>query len=86
MAAPSGLILSRGCPASNTPNWGSLRWLEGRPDRFSGIEVVGWNLERKTIAQTVLDGCLSDGAIAQYQEQYKALMARETDQEESVLT
>ncbi|MEM1280497.1 MAG: GTP-binding protein [Cyanobacteria bacterium P01_H01_bin.152] len=48
------------------------RWLRGRPDRFSGIEVVGQGLEQKAIAQTVLAGCLSDGAIAQYQEQYKA--------------
>lgn len=62
------------------------RWLEGRPDRFSGIEVVGWNLEKKTIAETLLAGCLSDGAIAQYQEQYKAIIASETNQEESVLT
>jgi len=62
------------------------RWLEGRPDRFSGIEVVGWNLEQKTIAQTLLAGCLSDDAIAHYQEQYKALIQRETNQEESILT
>ena len=61
------------------------RWLEGRPDRLSGIEVVGWNLKKETIAQTVLDGCLSDDAIAQYQQQYKALMADETNPEESVL-
>lgn len=56
------------------------RWLEGRPDRFSGIEVVGWNLEQKTIAQTLLDGCLSDSAIAQYQEQYKAQIPSATNQ------
>lgn len=62
------------------------RWLEGRPDRFSGIEVVGWNLEPGTIAQTLLAGCLSDSAIAHYQEQYKALIASETNQEESSLT
>ncbi|MBP0000539.1 MAG: GTP-binding protein [Cyanobacteria bacterium SID2] len=61
------------------------RWLEGRPDRFSGLEVVGWNLEKKIIAQTLLAGCLSDGAIAHYQEQYKALISSETNQEESVL-
>ena len=62
------------------------RWLEGRPDRFSGIEVVGWNLEKKTIAETLLAGCLSDNAIAQYQEQYKAIMKSETNQEENSLT
>ena len=50
------------------------RWLEGRPQRFSGIEVVGWNLEVETIAQTLFDGCLSDEAIAHYQHQYKSLV------------
>jgi hypothetical protein len=61
------------------------RWLEGRPDRFSGIEVVGWNLEQETIAETVLDGCLSDEAIAHYQEQYRAIISDETNPEERVL-
>ena len=58
------------------------RWLKGRPDRFSGLEVLGWNLQREAIGQTLLDGCLSDGAIAQYQEQYKALMASEINSTE----
>jgi len=48
-------------------------WLEGRPHRFSGIEVVGQNLEQATIAQAFLDSCLSDGAIAQYQQHYQTL-------------
>lgn len=61
------------------------RWLEGRPDRFSGIEVVGWNLEQETIAETLLDGCLSDEAIAHYQEQYRAIISDETNPEERVL-
>ncbi|MEL7083427.1 MAG: GTP-binding protein [Cyanobacteria bacterium P01_A01_bin.3] len=50
------------------------RWLDGRPQRFSGIEVVGWNLEGETVAQTLFDGCLSDEAIAHYQHQYKSLV------------
>ena len=58
------------------------RWLKGRPDRFSGLEVLGWNLQREAIGQTLLDGCLSDGAIAQYQEQYKALMASDINSTE----
>jgi hypothetical protein len=74
-----------GLPGIEYTELGIPRWLEGRPDRFSGIEVVGWNLEKEVIAQTVLDGCLSDGAIAHYQEQYKALMANEMNPEESVL-
>ncbi len=76
----------KGLPGIEYTELGIPRWLEGRPDRFSGIEVVGWNLEKKTIAQTLLAGCLSDGAIAQYQEQYKSLMKSETNQEESILT
>lgn len=55
--------------------YGELRvpqWLEGRPQRFSGIEVVGWNLEGDTIARTLHDGCLSNEAIAHYQLQYKS--------------
>ena len=76
----------KGLPGIEYTELGIPRWLEGRPDRFSGIEVVGWNLERKIIAQTLLAGCLSDGAIAHYQEQYKALIQRETNQEETILT
>jgi len=48
------------------------RWLDGRPERFSGIEVVGKDLEEELIAQALLDSCLPDEAIAQYQAQYKA--------------
>lgn len=48
------------------------RWLEGRPDRFSGIEVVGWDLQQKAIAQTLLDSCLTDDLLHHYQQQYKA--------------
>jgi hypothetical protein len=62
------------------------RWLDGRPNRFSGIEVVGWNLEQGSIAQNLLDGCLSDDAIVQYQEQYNALMPNETALEEGALS
>ncbi|MEM1370166.1 MAG: GTP-binding protein [Cyanobacteria bacterium P01_H01_bin.15] len=62
------------------------QWLEGRPNRYSGIEVVGWNLEQKSIAQALLDGCLSDQLIAHYQEQYRALISDETSLEERVLT
>ncbi|NEO88052.1 MAG: GTP-binding protein [Spirulina sp. SIO3F2] len=52
-------------------------WLDGRPERFSGIEVLGRNLDKQTIVDTFLAGCLSDSAIAHYQEQYKALAAEE---------
>lgn len=47
------------------------RWLKGRPERFSGIEVVGIGLEKDAIAQTLKDCCLSDAALAHYQQQIK---------------
>ncbi|QHU99400.1 ATP-binding protein [Synechocystis sp. CACIAM 05] len=46
-------------------------WLEGRPQRFSGIEIAGWNLNQKLIADTLLEGCLSDEILNHYQQQYK---------------
>lgn len=69
----------KGLPGIEYTELNLPRWLDGRPERFSGIEVVGWNLEQKLIAQTLLDGCLSDEAIAHYQEQYKTLMADESE-------
>lgn len=56
-------------------------WLEGRPDRFSGLEIVGRNLDQKTIAQTLLASCLADDVLLQYQRQYKQLQSEETQQE-----
>jgi hypothetical protein len=50
------------------------RWLDGRPDRFSGIEVVGEALEQEMIAQTLKDCCLEEQAIAYYQQQIKDLI------------
>jgi len=49
------------------------RWLSGRPDRFSGIEVAGYGLNREVIAQTLMDSALSDAALAQYQQHYQSL-------------
>ncbi|MFQ3616200.1 MAG: GTP-binding protein [Cyanobacteriota bacterium] len=51
------------------------RWLEGRPDRFSGIEVLGTGLDRAALAQTLKDCCLDDQAIAYYQQQLKNSLA-----------
>jgi len=48
------------------------RWLEGRPTRFSGIEVLGIGLDQSAIAQTLKDCCLDDRAIAYYQQQLRA--------------
>jgi hypothetical protein len=50
------------------------RWLNSRPDRFSGIEVVGEALDQEAIAQTLKACCLNDQAIAYYQQQIKNLL------------
>jgi len=46
------------------------RWLEGRPSRPSGLEVVGYDLQQTTIKETLLVTCLADDILAQYQRQY----------------
>jgi Cobalamin synthesis protein cobW C-terminal domain len=48
------------------------RWVERRPERFSGIEVVGEDFDQKSIASTLSDCGLEDAAIAHYQAQIKA--------------
>ncbi len=50
------------------------RYLEGRPQRFSGLEVVGQNLDEAALRQTLSDCCLSDAAILQYQQQVKEIL------------
>lgn len=47
------------------------RWLNGRPERNSGLEIVGKNLDRSAIAQTVKDCCVPESAIDYYQQQVK---------------
>jgi len=53
------------------------RWLEGRPQRLSGIEVWGNQLDETAIAQTFQDCCLSDVAIRHYQQQVQEMLAEE---------
>jgi len=53
------------------------RWLEGRPQRFSGLEVWGQNLDEAAIAQTLKDCCLSSAEIQYYQQQVKELLLEE---------
>lgn len=55
------------------------RHLEGRPQRFSGIEVFAQDLDEATVAQTLGYCCLSDMAILNYQEQTKQLLAEEIE-------
>ncbi|MCU0532475.1 MAG: GTP-binding protein [Hydrococcus sp. Prado102] len=46
-------------------------WLEGRPQRFSGFEIVGCNLEKEAISQTLQDCSIPEAAISHYQQQVK---------------
>ncbi len=64
-----------GIPDSTYTELTVPRWLEGRPERFSGIEVVGVELDREAIAQTLKDCCLSDAAIHHYQQQIQESLA-----------
>lgn len=43
------------------------RWVQGRPQRFSGIEVVGQGLDKGAIAATLKDCYLSDSLLAAHQ-------------------
>ncbi len=78
--------LAAGLPGIEYTELKLPRWLEGRPTRFSGIEVVGWDLQQKDVGQALRDGCLSDEALAQYQAHYKAQISHETSPEERILT
>jgi hypothetical protein len=53
------------------------RYLEGRPKRFSGLEVVGTSLNQAALAQTLSDCCLPDAMILQYQQQVKQILSEE---------
>lgn len=53
------------------------RWLEGRPQRFSGLEVWGQNLDEAAIASSLKDCCLSSAEIHYYQQQIKQLLLEE---------
>lgn len=43
------------------------QWLDGRPQRFSGIEMVGRALDKEAIASTLKDCCLTDATLASHQ-------------------
>lgn len=57
------------------------RWLDGRPVRQSGFEIVGNNLEQAEIAQTIKDCCVPESAISYYQQQVKESLATEPEVE-----
>lgn len=55
------------------------RWLSGRPQRFSGLEVLGQNLDQPTLVQTLQDCHLSESAILHYQQQVKESLQLEVE-------
>ncbi len=50
------------------------RHLKGRPQRFSGLEILGRNLDTGSLRQTVQDCCLSDAVLADYHRQVRELI------------
>lgn len=57
------------------------RWLEGKPQRFSGIEIIGKNLDQTALLQTLEDSCLPEAAILYYQQQVKDSMSLSAEEE-----
>jgi hypothetical protein len=57
------------------------RWLDGRPVRKSGFEIVGNKLDQAEIAQTIKDCCIPESAINYYQQQVKESLATEPEVE-----
>ncbi len=53
------------------------RWLNGKSDRKSGFEIVGSNLDKVEIVQTIRDCCVPESAIIYYQKQVKESLATE---------
>ena len=45
--------------------------LQGRPTHFSGLEIIGANLDKQAIVDTISDFCLEDSAVYFYQQQVK---------------
>ncbi|AKG24041.1 CobW C-terminal domain-containing protein [Calothrix sp. 336/3] len=67
----------QGVPSTDFFELDFPRHLEGRPQLFSGIEVLGSNLDQVVMRQTLGDCCLADNAILQYQQQVKQILAEE---------
>ena len=57
------------------------RWLNGKPDRKSGFEIVGSNLDKVEIIQTIRDCCVPESAINYYQQQVKESLEIEPEVE-----
>jgi hypothetical protein len=64
-----------GIPSASFLELDFPRYLEGRPKRFSGLEVVATSLNQAALAQTLSDCCLPDAMILQYQQQVKQILS-----------
>lgn len=69
-----------GLPSTDFLELDLPRHLEGRPQRFSGLEVVGMNLDELSLKETLQDCLLSEQAILQYQQQVKEILLEEIPQ------
>ncbi|MGY6528745.1 MAG: GTP-binding protein [Cyanobacterium sp.] len=52
--------------------------LEGRPTHFSGLEIIGCNLDKKAMADTLGDFCLDDSTVYFYQQQVRESLKNDT--------
>ncbi|NJK61962.1 MAG: GTP-binding protein [Synechococcaceae cyanobacterium SM2_3_1] len=52
------------------------RHLDGRPNRFSGVEILGKDLETNILKDTLQDCCLSDQALWAYHQQVNVAVAK----------
>ena len=50
--------------------------LDGRPTHFSGLEIIGSNLDKQAIVDTIGDFCLPDDIVQFYQQQVKESLAQ----------
>ena len=55
------------------------RWLDGRPQRFSGFEIFGQDLEKAAISQTIQDCFVPESQIEAYQQQMKQSLQQEEE-------
>lgn len=52
-------------------------WLEGRPRRWSGLELIGHHLDKAAVRELLADAVLSDAVLAQYQVHYRTQVEAE---------
>ncbi|MGD2183719.1 GTP-binding protein [Lusitaniella coriacea] len=57
------------------------RWEKGRPERFSGFEIIGNNLNKAEISQTIKDCFVPESAIHYYQQQIQEFLESEQEVE-----